>query len=39
MLVYYGDISDSLSLSVAAGPGIGEMPDFNARLELTWQVL
>jgi hypothetical protein len=39
MLVYYGDISDSLSLSVAAGPGIGEIPDFNARLELTWQVL
>ena len=36
MLVYYGDISDSLSLSVAAGPGMGEVPDFGARLELTW---
>ncbi len=38
MLVYYGEISDSLSLNVAAGPGIGEVPDFNARLELTWQI-
>jgi hypothetical protein len=39
LLVYYGDVSDTLSLSVAAGPGIGEVPDFNARLELTWQVM
>jgi len=39
MLVYYGEISTSLSLNVAAGPGIGEIPDFNARLELSWQVL
>jgi len=38
MLAYYGDISDSLSLSVAAGPGIGEIPDFNVRLELSWQI-
>ncbi len=38
MLVYYGEISDSLSLNVAAGPGIGEVPDFNARLELSWQI-
>jgi len=38
LLVYYGEISDSLSLNVAAGPGMGEVPDFNARLELSWQV-
>jgi hypothetical protein len=38
MLVYYGEISDSISLTVAAGPGMGEVPDFNARLELTWQI-
>jgi len=38
MLVYYGEISTSLSLNVAAGPGIGEIADFNARLELTWQI-
>lgn len=38
MLVYYGEISDSLSLNLAAGPGMGEVPDFNARLELTWQI-
>lgn len=37
LLVYYGEISESLSLNVAAGPGMGEVPDFNARLELTWQ--
>jgi len=38
LLVYYGEISDSLSLNVAAGPGMGEVPDFNARLELSWQI-
>ena len=38
MLVYYGEISDSLSLNLAAGPGIGDVPDLNARLELTWQI-
>jgi hypothetical protein len=38
LLVYYGKISESLSLNVAAGPGMGEVPDFNARLELTWQI-
>ncbi len=38
MRVYYGEISDSLSLNLAAGPGIGDVPDFNARLELTWQI-
>ena len=38
MLVYYGDISDSFSLNLAVGPGMGEIPDFNARLELTWQI-
>ncbi len=38
MLGYYGSISDSLSLNVAAGPVAGKGDDFSARLELIWQV-
>ena len=38
MLGYYGDISDSLSLNVAAGPVAGKGGDFSARLELIWEV-
>ena len=39
MLGYYGEISDSVSLNIAAGPVAGKGRDFNARLELIWQVL
>ena len=39
MVGYYGTISDSLSLNVAAGPVAGKSDDFSARLELIWQIL
>ncbi len=38
MLAYYGDISDNLSITVAAGRGAGNGPDLSARLELVWRV-
>jgi hypothetical protein len=38
MLAYYGDISDNLSITVAAGRDTGNGPDLSARLELVWRV-
>jgi hypothetical protein len=38
MLGYYGDIKDTLSLTVAAGRSTGDGPDLSARLELIWRV-
>ena len=38
VLAYYGDISDNLSINLAAGRGTGNGPDLSARLELVWRV-
>lgn len=38
MLGYYGTISDSLSMTVAAGRGTSGDPDLSARLELVWRI-
>lgn len=38
MLGYYGNLSDKLSITLAAGRGTGNGPDLSARLELVWRV-
>ena len=37
-LGYYGTVSDSFSVNVFASPGIGDGPDFAARLEMIWRI-
>ncbi len=38
LLAYYATVTDSLSLTLAAGRGTHAGPDLSARLELAWRV-